>query len=82
MIELRDDDVVVVDTRADDPGWSVAGVADVVATTPAFTDGAGAVYAQRVALANGVAAAPAHHGLGIARLTMQRNGDVLTLTVI
>lgn len=82
VIEVRGSDVVVTDTRADDPGWSVTGVASVTSTSPGFTDGSGFHYGQRVDLVNGVASAPAQHGLGIAHLTMASDGDTITLTVI
>ena len=81
-IEVRGDHIVVTDTRADDPGWNVSGVAGVVATTEAFADGSGFVYRQRVTLHDGVATAPAQHGLGIAHLTAARALDTVTITII
>lgn len=82
VLRIDGDQVTVTDTRADDPGWSISGVASVEAVTPRFTDGTGQPYAQQVSIDNGVASAPAHRGLGIAHLTMTTDGDVITVTVI
>ncbi|HVV36019.1 MAG TPA: hypothetical protein VHC63_05400 [Acidimicrobiales bacterium] len=82
VIDVRGSHVVVTDTRADDPGWNVAGVTSIESVTPAFTDGSGFTYGQRVALHDGTASAPAHHGLGIAFLKLSSDGPTVTITVI
>ena len=82
VVSVQGTDIVVTDTRSDDPGWTVTGVKTVVATTPQFTDGAGESYSQLVGLHGAVAHADARHGLGIASLTARQDGPTITITVI
>lgn len=76
--------ITIADTRSDDPGWTLKteGNASLTANPPFETSDR--AYSQRATVTRGLVSAPAHHGLGIAEISIDLAtvGGDLTITVI